>query len=246
MLNDVLVASLIVSSISFVGALLLFGKKSFGSEMSNYFVSFAAGVMLATAFLDIFPEALAESNNGQDIFLPALVGVVTFFFFEKFIVWFHHHDSTHNLNPTALLILIGDGIHNFFGGIAIAATFLTSPSLGIATTIAIAAHEIPQEIADLSVLINGGMSKTKALFFNFLSALTAVIGAVLGVYFLNSFESVIPIALAFTAGVFIYIACSDLIPNLHHTFKIDKRWEQTVPFILGIILMYVITSVMQG
>lgn len=244
MLKDVLIASFTVSCVSFVGAFFIFGKKSLSENISNHFVSFAAGVLLSTAFLDILPEALIESKN-KNIFLPALIGVVTFFFFEKFIVWFHHHDSTHNLKPSALLILFGDGIHNFFDGIAIAATFLTSPSLGIATTIAIAAHEIPQEIADLSILINGGMSKTKALFFNFLSAFTAVIGALFGVYFLHSFESVIPIALAFTAGVFIYIACSDLIPDLHHNFKKDKRWEQTVPFILGIFLIYALTFFVQ-
>lgn len=245
MLNSVLIASVIISCISFVSALFIFGKKSITDTLSNYFVSFAAGVLLATAFLDIFPEALEESS-GADIFLPALIGVVVFFFFEKFIVWFHHHDSTHNLKPSAILILLGDSIHNFFDGIAIAATFLTSPSLGVATTIAIASHEIPQEIADVSILINGGMSKKKALFFNFLSALTAIVGAILGVYFLNSFAFVIPIALSFTAGVFIYIACSDLIPDLHHNFKKDKRWEQTVPFVLGIFLIYALTFFVQG
>lgn len=214
-------------------------------KVSDYFVSFAAGVLLATAFLDIFPEA-HQAGPQTDIFLPALLGVVTFFFMEKFIVWFHHHDGTHNLHPSTLLILLGDGIHNFFDGLAIATTFLTNPALGITTTIAIAAHEIPQEIADLSLLIRGGMSKSKALFYNFLSALTAVLGALLGVYFLQFFETITPLALGFTAGVFIYIACSDLIPDLHHNFKKDKRWEQSVPFVLGILLIYVLGISIQG
>ena len=245
LLKDVLVASFMVSCISFVGAFLLFHDKSVLEKMSKYFVSFAAGILLATAFLDIFPEALVEAN-GSDIFTPALFGITLFFFLEKFIVWFHHHDSTHDIHPTAFLILVGDSIHNFFDGLTIAAAFVTSQSLGIASTIAIASHEIPHEIANLSILIHGGMDKKKALLFNFLSAFTAVIGAVTGLYFFNSFKTVIPLALSFSAGIFIYIACSDLIPDLHHNFKKDKRWEQSVPFVLGIFLIYILTFFVQG
>src|SRR3989344_4021698 len=173
LLIKILLTSLIVSLISFSGALLLLFKKVLSEKSAKYLVSFAAGVMLYAAFLDLLPEALEGSRNGN-IFLPLLAGVVVFFFMERYLLWFHHHDSTHNIAPSASLILLGDGFHNFFDGIAIAAAFLTNPALGVTTAIAIAAHEIPQEIADLGILIHGGMERSKALFYNFISALTAL------------------------------------------------------------------------
>ncbi len=250
-LVHIVVASILVSLISFVGGVVLVSKKfweHFQSEwMSAYLVSFAAGVMLATAFLDVLPEAF--ENGGENInllLLVALLGIIFFFFLERFVLWFHHHDETHGPRPSVWLILIGDSVHNFIDGVAIAAAFMASPGLGIITTLAIAAHEIPHEMANFSVLIHGGLGRFRALLYNFLSALTALLGAVLGFFFLVKIQNFVPATLAFTAGMFIYIACSDLIPDLHKEFRRDKRWTHSIPFILGILLLWYLVNRLEG
>lgn len=235
--SQIMIASLVVSSVSLVGGILLFWRNIFNEKHTVYYVSFAAGVMLTTALIDLLPEAL-ESGVEDHLFVALLLGVVVFFFMERSLIWFHHHDDTHQSKPSSFLILFGDGFHNAFDGIAIAAAFLTNPAVGIATTIAIAAHEIPQEIADFSVLVHGGMKKKTALLLNFLSAFTALAGALLGYFFLHALEEYLPIFLAFSAGMFIYIACSDLIPDLHQDFKKQKAWSQSIPFIVGIVIAY--------
>lgn len=240
-LEFIIIATLFVSALSFSGAILLLWKKSF-THFSSSLVSFAAGVMLATALFDLLPES--SEIIGSAVFVPLFFGILTFFFLERFLLWFHHHDHAHNTKPTAILILSGDGVHNIIDGVAIAAAFLTSTPLGIATTLAIAAHEIPQEIADLGLLIAGGMPKRRALFLNFLSGLTALAGAVVAYYFLQGVQSVIPHLLSFTAGMFLYIACSDLIPEMHQDFAKQRRWAQTIPFLLGIVVLWVLTTIL--
>lgn len=226
---------------------MLFVRKRLLSEkVTAYLVSFAAGILLATAFLDLLPEAAGGEIEIARVFLFTLLGIVTFFFLERFVLWFHHHDELHDTQPSAILILLGDALHNFIDGVAIAAAYLTNPTLGLTTTLAIAAHEVPGEIADLSVLIAGGMKKARALFFNFLSGLAALLGAVSGFYFLESLEGLLPLALAFTAGMFIYIACADLIPDLHKEFKRQKNWAQSLPFISGIITAWVLVKLLEG
>ncbi len=242
---SVVTASFLVSLISLVGGVLLVWRGSQTDRFLTLLVSFAAGVMLAAAFLDLLPEAL-EAGEATNVFLPALVGIVSFFFLERFVLWFHHHDELHGTRPTVLLILFGDSLHNFIDGVAIAAAFLTNPSLGIATTFAIAAHEVPQEIADLSVLIYGGMRRGQALLYNFLSALTALIGAIGGFLLLETFQATLPILLAFTGGMFIYIACSDLIPELHKDFERQKSWLHSIPFIIGILVLWGFVRILEG
>jgi len=237
-LSSVILASTIVSLISLTGSVFLI-KKDFLTKYAFYLVSFAAGVLLSTALLDLLPESV-RTEHTIEIQYPILFGIVFLFLLERFLIWFHHHDNTHNTKPSVYLILFGDGIHNFFDGIAIATTFLANPKLGVITTLAIIAHEIPQEIADFTILIHDGLSKTKALFFNFISALAALLGAVLGVYFLSKLQYLLPTFLAFTAGTFIYITCSDLIPDLHHDFKEHGKWAQTIPFVFGIVLMWLL------
>ena len=239
-LYSIIIASVAISSISLIGGAILIWKKLFTARFTLYAVAFAAGVMLTTAFIDLLPEAL-EGNTNINIYVAGLLGVIVFFLIERFVLWFHHHDEIHT-KPSAYLLLLGDSLHNFFDGLAIAAAFLNSPGLGFVTTLAIATHEIPQEIADISILIHGGMKKTQALFYNFLSALTALLGAVLGFYFLNKVASLTSSLLMFTAGVFIYIACSDLIPDLHQDFKKQKRWSTTIPFIAGVVITYILIT----
>lgn len=206
-------------------------------------MAFAAGVMLSTAFVDLLPEAL-ENNKNENIYIFALLAVVLFFLVERFILWYHHHNETRT-KPSAYLLLLGDGLHNFFDGLAITAAFLSNPGLGFITTLAVAAHEIPHEIADFSILIHAGMKRTKALFYNFISALTALIGAIVSFYYLNAFEKLISEFLMFSAGVFIYIALTDLIPDLHQDFKRQRKWHTTIPFLLGIVLTYLLITLLE-
>jgi len=235
-------ASISVSLVALIGALFLYWEKLTTEKTAAYLLSFAAGTMLAVSFLDLLPEAVESAAEGTNVFMPVLLGIVVFFFLERFVLWFHHHDETHGMKPSAVLILLGDSLHNFIDGIAIAAAFLVSPGLGLATTLAIAAHEVPQEIADFSVLVHGGMKKGRALLLNFISGLTALAGAVLGFYFLEGLEGLLPISLAFTAGMFIYIACSDLIPEIHKSAEKQRSWTQFLPFLLGIATLWILVA----
>lgn len=237
----ILIATVVVSLISVIGSIFLIKKDLLTQKLLSFFVSFGAGVMLATAFFDLLPEAF-ELNTTTNILVYTFYGIILFFFMERFFLWFHHHDSDHDLKATPMLIIFGDGMHNLIDGIAIAASYLTSPIVGISTTLAIIVHEIPQELSDFSILVKGGYSYIKALTLNLLSALTAIIGAILAYHYLNSINSMLPNILGFSAGMFIYIACSDLIPDMHHEFKEDKRLSQSMPFILGIILTILITT----
>lgn len=247
MLSSIIFANIIISLISLIGGISIYSKKLFSKNSIPYLVAFAAGVILATVFFDLFPEALhasEETGFKANIFAPAFFGLLISFFIERFVLWFHHHESTHGIKPTIFLITFGDFIHNFIDGLAIAATFLANPTLGIVTTVAIAAHEIPQEISDFSLYIHFGLSKTKAVLLNLFSGLTAVAGGIVGFYFLNSAKYGLPVLLSFSAGIFIYIAGSDLIPGLHKHFSEQRKWMQTAPFIMGIVLMYTLITLL--
>jgi zinc and cadmium transporter len=203
LLLSIVASSLAISLVSLIGGFGLVHKLTKNSRFLPFFVSFAAGVMLATAFLDLFPESLHEGGS-EMVFFPAFLGIVLFFFLERFVLWFHHHDNHHQLKPSAVLITTGDAIHNFIDGVVIAAAFLTDPGLGLITTLAIAAHEIPHELADFSILIHSGMSRLKALGYNLMSALTALLGSILGYFYLESIEGGLPFFLSFTAACLYY------------------------------------------
>ena len=190
-------ANTIISFISLVG--ILFSSRSKKTlDSLDVLVSFAAGVMLTTALASTLPEAL-ESSDIHMILGMTLIGVIVSFLMERFLLWYHHHhEDTHSIKPSAFLVLFGDALHNFIDGFVIAATFLVSVPLGITTTIAIAAHELPQEIADYFVLIHSGFDKNKALLYNFISALTAIMGGVVGFIALERFETISPFTLAFS------------------------------------------------
>lgn len=232
----ILLAVTLVSLVSLVGVIALSLKKKLLRKTLFFFVSFATGSMLAAAFLDLLPGAIEYSK--PNIYLFPILGMLSFFAVEKFIYWHHHHVGEKDVHPFTYLNLVGDGVHNFIDGIIIAASFLHSVPLGIAATIAIILHEIPQEIGDFSILVYGGFSQMKALFFNFLTALTAVIGALFGFYFLSAFENMLPYLLAFAAGNFIYIAGTDLLPELREERKIGASLIQLVAIILGIVTIW--------
>jgi len=238
----ILAAVAIVSLVSFVGVFALFLHKRL-EKILTYLISFAAGALLGVAFLDLLPESLEIFPNNKAL-LIALFGIIMFFTIEAFLHWHHHHthkhEEPHHIHSVGYLNLFADGLHNFIDGMVIAAGFLISPHLGVVTTIAAILHEVPQEFGDFSILIYSGFKKTKALFFNFLSALTAVAGA-LFVYFWGSmFDSLNNYLIPFAAGGFIYIAAVDLLPELrqHESKEIMQSILQLILIVLGIFIIW--------
>jgi len=240
----IIVFTVIGSILSLVGSFFLLLKKEITGELSTKLISFAAGTLIGLAFLDLLPEALEESS-GADVFLPALFGFVSFFFAERYIQLFHHHHE-HGEKATVPLVIIGDGIHNFIDGVAITTSFLASIPLGVSTSLAVATHEIPQEIADMGVLLSSGLSKSKALALNFLSALTALVGAMMAFFFADFIEQYLYVFLGLAAGHFIYISASDLIPQLHEKFLESRKISQAFIFVSGIATIFIFTKIFEG
>ena len=238
----ILLSVIIVSLISFVGAVTLFAKKKFTDQLLPLFVAFAAGTMLSVAFFDLLPESLSRGHQ-DSVLLLVMLGLLTFFILERFIFWHHHHFGGHKAHPFTYLNLIGDGVHNFIDGAVIAATFMSDFRLGVVATVAIILHEIPQELGDFSILLYGGLSVAKALFFNFLSALGAVLGAVVTYFFSVSVNGLLPHLLSFAAGGFVYISTADLIPELQKEKQFKKSFLQFCFFLVGVVLIYVFTKV---
>ena len=228
----------VVSLISLVG--LIFTSK-FLAKYGFWMVSFAAGALFATAFFDILPEAMELNHGDGNIFIYVLVGIVVFFMIEKFLGWYHCHKGKCDVHLFTYMNLVGDAVHNFTDGVAMAATYLVNPAVGFVTTLAVVFHEIPQEIGDFSLLTYGGFSKKKALWYNFLVALTAIAGAWL-TYFVSTATAANTFLLPFAAGGFIYIAGSDLIPELHKENGMEKSFIQFLLFLLGIIVIYATTK----
>ena len=226
---------LVVSLISLIGIFTLSLKKEFLNKITLLLVGFAAGTLLGVVFLDLIQEIEFESGP-----LFILIGIILFFVIERFIHWHHCHDRECEFKTTkalGYLNLIGDAVHNFTDGVIIAAAYLVNIELGLVTTIAIAVHEIPQEIGDFAILVHSGFSRKKALFYNFLSALTAVIGALI-TYLAASLLNIIPFLIAVAAGGFIYIAVADLLPELHRETSTKRLLVQFSFFILGIIIIW--------
>lgn len=239
-----LVSVLIVSLISLIGAIALSVKFEKLRKFLIYLISFSAGALLGDTFIHLLPEIIEENGFGLQISFYLLCGIVIFFILEKLIHWNHCHAEVisdkkqKHVHAFAYTNLVGDGIHNFLDGAIIAASYIVSVPAGIATTLAVALHEIPQEIGDFAVLLHGGFSKGKALLMNFASALFAVLGA-LAVFVAGDFiEKIELILVPIAAGGFIYIAGSDLIPELHkHSYAFWRNVLQLVAFLVGIGVM---------
>ena len=243
-----IIAVIVVSLISFVGIFTLSFQRTFEKYLF-VIVSFAAGSMISTAFLDMLPEALEGQSSSTTIFLFVIIGLISFFLLETLLSWYHchhHHcDHPHHRKPVegyVWLNLIGDGIHNFTDGAVIAISFLANFQLGLATTIAVILHEIPQEFGDFGILVNGGLSVRSALFWNFISALAALLGTLIAFFAVNVFQGIEKELLAFAAGGLIYIATVDLLPEIHKTNKSLISIIETIFFILGVILIYVVVK----
>lgn len=235
-----LLAAMFGSVLSLIGGLyLLYGKWGVAS-MQRLAVPFAAGALLAAAFFDLLPEAM-EDGGAETALNWAIAGFLFFFVLERSLSWFHHHHEEEKEKPeptvgrrNTALIVAGDVIHNFIDGLAIGASFLVSPATGIVTTIAIAAHEIPQEVGDFGLLLAKGMRRRKVLIVNFVSAIVTVVGAALVYGAGGSLGIPHEFLLGSTAGFFIYIAASDIIPTIHAEPRRMVANLQTVVLLVGV------------
>ena len=243
LLGSILIATGIISTLSFSGSIFLFLRKYTLDKLAIFLVAFAAGALMGTAFLHLLPEAI-ETMEGKGSFLYILVGFTIFFFLENVLHWHHSHrneGTTHAQLGT--LSLLGDGMHNFLDGLIIAAAFFIDIRLGVATTTAIAFHEIPQEMAEYGVLIYAGFSRTRALLFNFLSATTVIMGGIIGYILQDIIGQWITVIIFFAVGTFLYLAASDFVPEIKKEQGIKKSLTLLSVFAAGIILMWLFTFI---
>lgn len=232
---------ILVSLISFIGIFTLTLKHEKLDKLTSFLVALSIGTLLGDAFLHLLPETMADSDGSLFVWLWIIGGIMTFFILEKIVCWHHCHlpaESSAHIHKMGIMNSVGDGFHNFIDGVIIAGSFLVSLPIGIATTIAIVAHEIPQEISDFGILIYSGYSKKKALFYNFLSAAMAIIGAIITLAIGSAIDGIILYIIPFTAGGFIYIATADLIPELHKETAPQKSIKQILIILLGVSLMW--------
>lgn len=227
----------IVSLISLVSVFTLGIKQDRLQRILLYLVSFSAGALLGDVFIHILPEIMqgeAALQNGMYV----LVGIMLFFVLERVLMWHHSHSShQEEIHSVVYLTIVGDALHNFLDGVAIAAGFLVSIPVGIATATAVIFHEIPQEIGQFAILVHGGWSRKKALLYNFFSALTAIIGALMVLFFAQNFEEAPAVLLGLSAASFIYIAMSDLIPELQKERDIRRFVLQLLWMTAGVVVI---------
>lgn len=243
-----LIATFIASFVSLAFAGLIVMQKQIRHRWSMELSSLAAGVLIATATLHLIPEALDLDLSPLQLGWMVLGAITVFFFLERFVLWIHHHHEVAGPKPSAWLVTIGDGLHNLLDGFAIASAFAADTRLGIITAFAIAAHELPHEIADFIILLRSGLSKKNAVLLNLASAATAFIGVVLSFVLSSTLEKSEPMILAASAGMFLYIALSDIIPELHshdhhaHKDEHGKPTLQMLCFLIGIAFIALLSS----
>jgi zinc and cadmium transporter len=231
----ILAATIIDGLVGLTGAFALFLKQKTLGKIIIVLVAFSAGALLSGAFFHLLAESL-QTLGAMEAFGYLMVGFVVFFMVERFLHWHHCHDGHCNEHQFTYLIMVGDGIHNIIDGLVIAASFFVGVPFGVLTTALIIAHEIPQELGDFAIMVYGGFSRKKALAFTFLAQLTAVIGGIAG-FILGGLGGFVPFLLPFTAGGFIYIAASDLVPELHKESSLKKAMISFTFFVLGVLFM---------
>jgi zinc and cadmium transporter len=242
-MEQVIFFSLIGGLFSLIGGLILIRNDKTADALAKYATPFAAGVLLAAAFINLLPEAMHDTD-AEAILTTALLGFLAFFILERFLRFFHHHHEHEAKNKaSSSLIVIGDTLHNALDGIAIGAAFLISPATGIIATIAVAAHEIPQEIGDFGLLLKNGMAKKKVIIVNVLSALATTVLAVITFAVGDANSSIIPYVLAITAGFFIYIAASDIIPEIHDNVGGKSFDIRPLLLLIGALLVMIISPI---
>lgn len=235
----VLIFSLIGGLFSLAGGAALLSKKSLADNLARYATPFAAGGLLAAVFLDLLKEGF-HNGGGDTLLLTTLIGIIIFFFAERFLHWFHHHhdeDEGHK-RATTSLIIVGDTMHNILDGVAIAAAFLISVPTGIVTALAVAAHEVPQEIGDFALLLNKGMPRRKVLLVNIFSALATTAAAIITFQIGAADFFPTEVLLGLSAGFLLYIAMSDIIPTIHAQTSRKKLLNiQPVMLLLGVVIV---------
>lgn len=233
----IIIASFIISLGALVGIFTLALREDKLSKILLFLVSLSAGALMGGAFIHLLPEA-SEKIESRTLYTTVLLSFVFFFFVEKLLHWRHCHKGKCHIHTFGYMNLFGDSIHNFIDGLIIAATFLVDIKLGIITSFTVALHEIPQEIGDFGVLLYAGFKKEKALVANFLVALTVVVGGIFGYFLSFSVNHFIPYLLPFAAGGFIYIAASDLMPEIRKETSLKKSMMSFGVFLVGIAIMF--------
>ncbi|OGT21889.1 MAG: ZIP zinc transporter [Gammaproteobacteria bacterium RBG_16_57_12] len=238
-------------------SLFLLLREPLRVQAMPHLISFATGALLGAAFLALLPHAIEAYGDGDvhEITLTVLLGVMFFFLLEKLVIWRHCHsgycevhvpEDQHRHHASGTMVLIGDAMHNLVDGVLIAAAFLTDFHLGVVVSLAVAAHEIPQEVGDFIILLHSGFSRMRAFLFNILSSLTTIIGGVAAYYSMKDIMHVLPYVLAVAAASFIYVAVADLIPTLHKRTQLKATLQQVVLIIAGVSLIYIAHSTMHG
>lgn len=244
------IATFCIALLAFIGIFTLALQDKVLNRILLILVSLSAGVLMGGAFLHLIPESIERStSNGieqahvhviDSAFIFILVGFVLFFIIEKVLYWRHCHNGKCDIHVFSYMNLVGDSIHNFIDGLIIAAGFMTSIELGITTFIAVAAHEIPQEIGDFGVLVYGGFKKKKALTINFIVALTIVVGGIVGYFISKNVEHATAFLLPFAAGGFIYIAATDLVPEIKKEVSLRRSLPTLAVFVFGLLIMFLL------
>lgn len=237
-----LLSALVVSLISLIGITTFSLREKTLKNILLYLVSLSAGALLGDAFIHLLPEVAGEIGFGITVSFSILFGILSFFVIEKMLHWHHYHypHSDVNMHPLAVTNLVGDGFHNLIDGIIIASSYMVNFPTGFATTLAVMLHEIPQEIGDFGVLLHAGLSKRKAIFYNFLTALTAILGVLLTYLISGQVTGLTNFLVPFAAGGFIYIAGSDLIPEIHKEARTKESFFQLISLVFGMLLMYLL------
>lgn len=240
-----ILAVVLVSLVAVIGIFALSLRERSLRASVFALVSLSVGALLGDAFIHLIPEAFAEGSSPLSVSLAVIGGILLFFVIEKFFHWHHHQGLPEEpgAHPVGKMILLSDGVHNFIDGLIIGASFLVSTEVGIATTIAVILHEIPQEIGDFGVLLHAGYSRAKALWYNFLSALTAIVGAGISLSLGASSEAFAAWLIPLAAGGFIYIALSDLIPELHKEKALRHSVAQFLWIIAGVVSMVLLLGI---
>jgi zinc and cadmium transporter len=249
-LEYILLFTFIGSVGALLGGFILLTWQKTAIKVSHFLASFSAGVLLGAAFFDLLPEAVHEAEELEiNVFFWTLFGIILFFLIERTIHWFHHHEEQHEhekeSKSTLPLIIIGDTMHNFIDGVVIAATFMVDIRLGMFTTFAVFAHEIPQEIGDFGLMLHKGLKRRDIIWVNILTAASAFIGAIMTYLLGDILEGIIPIFLAITAGFFIYIATSDLIPEIHYEKRKGFAIIESFLLLLGTLVIWLATTFLE-
>lgn len=239
MLLYIIIATWLITLCVLIGLAFTYVKREKLKQVTLYLVALSAGALMGGAFLHLLPESL-EVIKSDTVFIVFLLSFLIFFLIEKYFHWRHCHDGDCPVHIFGYMNLVGDSIHNFIDGLVIASTFMIDVGLGISTTLVVAIHEIPQEIGDYGVLIHAGYNHKRALFLNYVVSLTVVLGGIVGYYFFSYLDNFLPYLLPLAAGGFVYIAASDLMPEIKKELNVGKSINIFFIFFGGMAMMYLI------